>query len=153
MTANVLPTMLDTQWKVVKTVNLSEPAEPVPQSGLAHQCRHTGCVVGVWCESVCTCMYVAEAELRMHSLSPGVMSACSTVIPIPKYCSLVVAMRHTCTLTRCKRYIYYTHHMEGLAGLGVRCHLTSCLLCGHIVIITCTLQLREEGKLGDRRDS
>ena len=84
---------------------------------------HWLCCRSVVWESVCTCMHVAEAEPWMHDLSPGVMSACSTVVPIPKYCPLAVAMPHTCTLTPCKGSIYYVHHMKGLAGFGLRCHL------------------------------
>ena len=85
---------------------------------------HWLCCRSVVWECVYTCMHVAEAEPWMHGLSPGVMSACSTVVPIPKYCPLVVAMPHTCTPATYKGSIYYVHHMKGLAGLGVRCHLS-----------------------------
>ena len=56
------------------------------------------------------------------------------------YCSIVVARPHTCTLTPCKGHLLHVPH-EGVAGLGIKCHLPSCLLCGRTVIIYCSVVL------------
>ena len=111
---SVLHTMLDT-YKVVKLlwveVDQCGPTKAVPKV-VSLTSADTLVVLQECGVSVCTCMHVAEAETWVHGLSPGVMSASNTVVPIPKYCSLVVVMPHTCILTPSKGYIYCTHHMK-----------------------------------------
>ena len=86
--------------------------------------------------------------MHLHS---RVCLVCVTMVSLMAVTSCADINGHT--RTHIKGPIYYipphtqhphtrTHtNMKGLAGLTVRCHLTSCcLLCGHIVIITCGVQ-------------
>ena len=85
----------------------------------------------------------------MHAFAFTCVLVCVTMVSLLVVTSCADINGHT--RTHIKGPICYipphtqhprTHtNMKGLAGLTVRCHLTSCcLLCGHIVIITCGVQ-------------